>query len=131
MSLPPALRTLLAIFFIIICCHSTTVAQKKTETSPWKQVGLACIYSKSLDGTKTANGETVRIDKLTAAHLKLPFGTNVRVTNMKNGKSVVVKINDRGPHSKKFIIDLTPAAAKQIGFSLSEGIVKVKLETVD
>lgn len=131
MSLPPFLSTLLTFFFITMCSYSTVYAQKKTETSPWKQVGLACIYSKSLDGTKTANGETVRIDKLTAAHLKLPFGTNVKITNMKNGKFVTVRINDRGPHSKKFIIDLTPAAAKKIGFSLSEGIVKVKLEKVE
>ena len=131
MSLLPFLKLLSIVFLITICSYSTAHAQKKTETSPWKQVGMACIYSKSLDGTKTANGETVKIDKLTAAHLKLPFGTNIKVTNMKNNKFVIVKINDRGPHSKKFIIDLTPAAAKQIGFSLSEGIVKVKLETVD
>ncbi len=131
MLLPPLSKTLTIVFFIYMSCISTSFAQKKTKPTTWKQVGMACIYSKSLEGTKTATGENIHLDKLTAAHLKIPLGSNVKVTNMKNGKSVIVKINDRGPNSKKFIIDLTPAAAKQIGFSLSEGIVQVKLEIVE
>ncbi len=116
-----------------IFSFSATYGQQKLKVSQtqWVQVGQACIYSKGLNGTKTASGETINLNSLAAAHLKLPFGTKVKVTNMKNGKSVIVKINDRGPFSKQFIIDLTPAAAERIGFSLSEGIVNVKLEVVE
>ena len=103
---------------------------KKEEKSEWKQEGMACIYSKGLNGGKTASGGRLDMDALTAAHLKLPFGTKVKVTNVKNGKSVVVKITDRGPYSKKFIIDLTLAAAKKLGFSYSEGITKVRITKV-
>jgi rare lipoprotein A len=76
---------------------------------------LATIYSQS-DG-KTASGELFSPHKLTAAHRTLPFGTMVRVTNLRNGKTVVVRINDRGPFTKGRIIDVSPAAAAQLGFS--------------
>lgn len=125
---------LLFITLQFIFSFSATYGQQKLKVSghtDWVQVGQACIYSKSLDGTKTASGETIKLNSLAAAHLKLPFGTKVRVTNMKNGKSVIVKINDRGPFSKQFIIDLTPAAADKIGFSPAQGIVNVKLEVVE
>jgi rare lipoprotein A len=126
------LYTIVLLFFI--CSKSSIYAQnsknKKEEKSEWKQEGTACIYSKGLNGGKTANGGRLDMDALTAAHLKLPFGTKVKVTNVKNGKSVVVKITDRGPYSKKFIIDLTSAAAKKLGFSYSEGIAKVRITKV-
>lgn len=126
------LYTIVLLFFI--CSKSSVYAQnsknKKEEKSEWKQEGTACIYSKGLNGGKTASGERLDMDALTAAHLKLPFGTKVKVTNVKNGKSVIVKITDRGPYSKKFIIDLTLAAAKKLGFSYSEGITKVRITKV-
>lgn len=81
--------------------------------------GIASVYADN-DGhawTKTANGETVNPGKLQAAHRTLPFGTKVRVTNLRNGKSVVVRINDRGPHKRGRIIDLMPVAAALLGFS--------------
>lgn len=81
--------------------------------------GIASTYANN-DGhqwTRTANGEWVNPKKLTAAHPKLPFGTRVRVTNKHNHKSVVVRINDRGPFKRGRIIDLTPAAANAIGSS--------------
>jgi rare lipoprotein A len=77
------------------------------------QTGIASIYCNE----KTANGEYARADRLTAAHRTLPFGTRVRVTNKRNGRSVVVRINDRGPYIRGRIIDLTPAAARALGFS--------------
>ena len=77
------------------------------------QSGIASIYS----GEKTANGEYAHAGRLTAAHKSLPFGTRVRVTNRKNGRSVVVRINDRGPYVRGRIIDLTPAGARALGFS--------------
>ncbi len=77
--------------------------------------GIASIYA--YKGEKTANGERAHPAGLTAAHKSLPFGTKVRVTNKKNGRSVVVRINDRGPFVRGRIIDLTPAGARSIGFS--------------
>jgi rare lipoprotein A len=85
---------------------------------------LAAIYS---HGNKTASGEAFAPGKLTAAHRSLPFGTMVRVTNLRNGRTVVVRINDRGPFNKGRIIDLTPAAARQLHFS---GLVPVALDVV-
>ena len=77
--------------------------------------------------TRTADGERFDMNALTAAHRTLPFGTMVRVTNLQNGRTVVVRINDRGPFTKGFIIDLSQAAAKELRFS---GITPVTLEVV-
>lgn len=77
--------------------------------------GLACYYSDSLEGRKTANGEIFRQSLLTAAHRTLPFGTLVEVKSRATGRSVLVKINDRGPFGGNFVIDLSRAAAKAIG----------------
>ena len=88
--------------------------------------GIASYYADFYEGRKTANGEIFKHNKITAAHKTLPFGTNVEVTNLKNNKSVVVRINDRGPFVKGRIIDLTKAAAKEIGM-VGDGVVKVKI----
>ncbi|MEA2935925.1 MAG: rare lipoprotein [Variibacter sp.] len=77
--------------------------------------GIASVYGYS--GSKTASGERASAGSLTAAHRSLPFGTKVRVTNKKNGRSVVVRINDRGPFVRGRVIDLTPAGARSLGFS--------------
>jgi rare lipoprotein A len=90
------------------------------------ETGIASIYG--YEGAKTASGERASAKGLTAAHRTLPFGTQVRVTNKRNGKTVVVRINDRGPFIKGRVIDVTPAAAKALGFS---GLTKVALERVD
>lgn len=87
------------------------------------QSGIASVYS----GGKTANGEVAHPGRLTAAHRSLPFGTMVRVTNRNTGRSVVVRINDRGPFVRGRIIDLTPAAARAIGFS---GLAPVDVSVV-
>jgi rare lipoprotein A len=79
------------------------------------QGGLASVYAYS--GGRTASGERASPGALTAAHPTLPFGTRVRVTNRNNGRSVVVRINDRGPFVRGRIIDLTPAAARALGIS--------------
>jgi rare lipoprotein A len=75
--------------------------------------GIASVYS----GGRTANGERASPRQLTAAHRSLPFGTMVRVTSRASGRSVVVRINDRGPYVRGRVIDLTPAAASVLGFS--------------
>jgi rare lipoprotein A len=86
------------------------------------QGGIASVYS----GGGTASGERMNPGALTAAHPSLPFGTKVRVTNKHTGRSVVVRINDRGPFVKGRVIDLSPAAAKAIGVG---GIAQVSLST--
>lgn len=90
------------------------------------QSGVASIYGYS--GGRTASGERASPGALTAAHRTLPFGTMVRVTNRSSGRSVVVRINDRGPFVRGRIIDLTPAAARALGFS---GLANVEVDVVD
>jgi rare lipoprotein A len=90
-----------------------------------EQSGIAAVYS--YRGGKTSSGELSNPKALTAAHRSLPFGTKVRVTNRRNNRTVVVRINDRGPFTRGRIIDLTPAAAGQLGFS---GLAPVSLSPV-
>jgi rare lipoprotein A len=87
------------------------------------QSGIASVYA--YRGERTANGEQAQPNDFTAAHRTLPFGTRVRVTNKSNGRSVVVRINDRGPFVRGRVIDLTPAAARALGFS---GLAHVMLD---
>jgi len=94
------------------------------------EYGMASYYGKDFHGRKTASGETFNMYDLTAAHKKLAFGTKVRVTNMRNGESVVVRINDRGPFVHGRIIDLSYAAAKEIGL-VEMGVTKVRLEVLN
>jgi rare lipoprotein A len=99
---------------------STIIAVPFTASA---QSGIASIYS----GGRTANGEHATASGLTAAHRSLPFGTLVRVTNKHTGRSVVVRINDRGPFVHGRVIDVTPAAAHRLGFS---GLAPVTLDVV-
>ena len=87
------------------------------------QSGMASVHS----GGRTASGEYAHAHRLTAAHRSLPFGTKVRVTNDRPGRSVIVRINDRGPFVRGRVIDVTPAAARELGFS---GVTQVSLEVV-
>src|SRR3982751_28331 len=91
-----------------------------TSNQAHAESGIASVYS----GEKTANGEYAHATALTAAHKTLPFGTFVQVTNKRSGRSVVVRINDRGPYVAGRVIDLTPAGAKAIG---SDGLTHVEL----
>ena len=78
--------------------------------------GLATYYHKRFEGRRTTSGARYRSKKFTAAHRTLPFGTIVTVTNLANGKTVDVEINDRGPYTRKYIIDVSAGAAKELGF---------------
>jgi len=89
--------------------------------------GIASYYADSLDGNPTASGEPYDKKAMTAAHRTLPFGTKVKVTNLSNDKSVVVRINDRGPHTKNRIIDVSGAAAEKLGL-LDSGTAEVRIE---
>jgi len=79
------------------------------------KTGLATYYHRKFEGRRTTSGAKYRGKKLTAAHLTLPFGTKVTVTNLANGRSVEVEINDRGPYGKRYIIDVSESAAKELG----------------
>lgn len=93
------------------------------------QRGIASYYHDSLDGNKTASGQVYRKNRLSAAHKTLPLGTKVRVTDTKTGRSIIVKVNDRGPFVKGRIIDLSRAAARKLGI-VKRGIAKVEVEVL-
>jgi len=93
------------------------------------KIGLASWYGKKFHGRKTASGRVFDMYANTAAHNFLPFGTIVRVVNLRNGRDVFVKIIDRGPSSKRRIIDLSHAAANAIGL-IKKGIAKVRIEVI-
>ncbi len=90
------------------------------------KTGKATYYAKKFEGRKTTSGAVYQADKYTAAHKTLPFGTEVVVTNLKNGKSVKVTVNDRGPYGKGLIIDLSAVAAKKIDL-YGKGIIACKI----
>jgi rare lipoprotein A len=94
----------------------------------WYQVGRATWYGKLFQGRPTASGENYNMNELTCAHRSLPMGSLVRVTNLTNHKSVVVRVNDRGPVPENRVIDLSYAAAHFLGFS---GTAKVRIDLVD
>ncbi|MFN7028283.1 MAG: septal ring lytic transglycosylase RlpA family protein [Sphingopyxis sp.] len=92
--------------------------------------GMASYYGNELAGNRTASGERFNPSLLTAAHRSLPFGSRVRVTNISNGDSVIVRINDRGPFSHGRVIDVSHSAAREIGMHRS-GTARVKLALLD
>ena len=109
---------------LVMPCLAMSVAAEAAERRHG-QSGMASFYSHA--GRKTANGERANPRGLTAAHRSLPFGTRVRVTNRRNGRSVVVRINDRGPFVRGRVIDVTPAGAHALGFS---GLAPVSLSVI-
>ncbi len=92
--------------------------------------GKASYYANRFHGKKTSSGEIYNKDSLTCAHRTLPFGTKLQVTNPKNNKSIVVTVNDRGPHTKNRLIDLSYAAAKELGI-IHQGIASVEISPLD
>jgi rare lipoprotein A len=97
--------------------------------APRSEVGFASFYARKFDGRRTASGERYDENALTAAHASLPFGTRVRVTNLSNGRSVEVTVNDRGPFAPDRIVDLSRRAARELGF-LEAGTARVRLEVI-
>ena len=118
---PKWTRACAMLFMVIMVCLSAWSQQ---------QQGKASFYSKRATGARTASGERLHHDSMTCAHKFYPFGTMLKVTNLSNKKSVVVRVTDRGPFAKGRIIDLSWGAAKEIGM-LSQGIAPVKVEVVD
>lgn len=101
-----------------------------TTVRKFSQTGVASWYGRQFHGRKTASGDTFDMNQLTAAHRSLPLNCYIRVTNKENGKSVVVKVNDRGPFHGNRVVDLSYGAAKRLGIT-NTGTAKVNIERVD
>jgi rare lipoprotein A len=119
---------------VAVGCSSAPRREKPEEAESREQVlrvlrGKAVFYGDKWHGRKTASGERFSQYKMTAAHRSLPLGTRVRVTNLANGKSVVVRINDRGPYSKRRIIDVSEAAARQLEI-IDAGVAPVTIHVL-
>jgi rare lipoprotein A len=110
----------LFLYYLVFIAGLTSCVPSVTST------GKASYYADKFNGKKTASGEVYRSGKKTAAHKTLPFGTKVKVTNVKNGKTVKVRINDRGPHTPGRIIDLSKSAAKKVGL-VEAGVAEVRI----
>ena len=104
-----------------------TVSHSEAHASQTGQSGIASFYSYSFQNRRTASGQRLNPHAFSAAHRSLPFGTRVKVLNQRNGRSIVVTINDRGPFVRGRIIDLTPAGAQSLGMS---GLAPVTLQVV-
>jgi rare lipoprotein A len=110
----------------VVCFAAQGAAPGVVETSGlWIESGLASVYASKFQGRRTASGEAYNSKALTAAHPSLPFGSLVRVTALGNGKTVVVRINDRGPFVEGRIIDISRAAAQSIKL---RGLMQVEIE---
>lgn len=109
-------------------CASTKSSRATTvPAAPGTRiVGLASWYGQRHQGHATASGEIYDTSKLTAAHRTLPFGTRLRVTNVENGRSVVVRVNDRGPWVKDRVLDVSMAAARALGM-VGDGVARVEI----
>lgn len=135
-------KILLSIIFLLISCGSsiaygdyvntTGMSRKQIESiknHPKTQIGIASYYGKKFHKKRTANGEIFNMYKVSAAHKSYPLGTKVRVTNLENGKSLKLVINDRGPFVSGRIIDLSYKAARKLGF-VNQGTVKVRIDVL-
>ena len=136
------IRILLIFSAFIVACGSSIAYGDYVDTTGWSrkqiesiknhpktQIGIASYYGKQFHRKKTANGKTFNMYKVSAAHKTYPLGTKVRVTNLENGKSIKLIINDRGPFVKGRIIDLSYKAAKKLDF-INKGTVKVKINVI-
>tara|TARA_X000000368_G_C22660988_1_gene549603 strand:- start:200 stop:643 length:444 start_codon:yes stop_codon:yes gene_type:complete len=135
-------KILLTIIFLLVSCGSniaygdylntTGMSRKQIESiknHPKTQIGIASYYGKKFHKKRTANGEIFNMYKVSAAHKSYPLGTKVRVTNLENGKSLKLVINDRGPFVSGRIIDLSYKAARKLGF-VNQGTVKVRIDVL-
>ncbi|NQT96942.1 MAG: septal ring lytic transglycosylase RlpA family protein [Candidatus Marinimicrobia bacterium] len=133
------LLTAIVVSLICACASSPRYGQGKsgrrsTERSPSRSakvlIGISSFYADDFHGKLTANGEVFDMYGLTAAHKTLPLNTIVRVTNLENKKSLILRINDRGPYVKGRILDCSYGAALKLGF-VGEGTAKVRIEIIE
>src|SRR5262245_53957708 len=128
-------KTLLALTLSAgVCVAASKPDTAKThpakQTNPKAQIGPASWYGKAFHGRPTASGESYDMFQFTAAHKTLPLGTIVKVTNLRNGKWVVCRVNDRGPYVGNRIIDVSYGAAQMLSFR-ARGVEKVKIEILE
>jgi rare lipoprotein A len=125
------LRTVIITVLLLLTASYSIEAQdtaKKTSKARI-QYGIASFYANKFNGRKTANGEIFSQQKMTCAHNSLPLGTYIRVTNLRNKKTIIVKVNDRLHHRNKRLVDLTRAGAQKLGF-IKSGTTRVKVEVL-
>ncbi len=132
----PTLRIMVAVLMLSVfmagCASRPAPNTASTKVKDWvgfTQKGQASFYGNKFQGKKTASGEHFKQELKTAAHKTIPFGAMVKVTNVENDKSVVVRVNDRGPFVSGRIIDLSSAAFNAIG-STAKGVLKVEIEVI-
>ena len=130
-TLYPLLFSLLLATTLLPSCSSSHEVGRRPQKSrrAYTQTGLGSYYADKFAGRATASGSTYRPGQMTAAHNTLPFGTLIRVTNTRNGRSVEVTVTDRGPHTKGYIVDLSRRAAVQLDI-IEAGVVPVQLTVV-
>ena len=123
---------IVAVLLLLVSCTSSKTAKKiETETSYSQTMqGVASWYGKPFHGRRMANGQRFDMNRLTAAHRKLPFGTKVEVTNLQNNNKVVVTITDRGPFIKNRILDVSRKAAQDLGF-IGAGTAKIEMKVLN
>jgi rare lipoprotein A len=128
--------TVLVLFLLAVagCASSGTgiggpTMERSRAAKALVEVGEASYYSSTFNGRRMAGGDIYDDSRLTAAHRTLPFGTRVRVTNLANGRSVIVTIRDRGPSVRHRMIDLSGRAARELGF-VREGVTQVRMEVI-
>ena len=127
------MRTISILFWVISSLVLTACASgpiSRSASVGFEESGGASYYAMKYQGRKTASGELFDQKAMTAAHKRLPFGSKVKVTNVDNGKSVVVRVNDRGPFVSGRIIDLSKAAFQRIGNTRS-GVIEVEIEVLN
>ena len=112
---------------IVVACSNGPIS--RDDAAGFEQSGEASYYADKYQGRKTANGELFDQKAMTAAHKRLPFGAKVKVTNVSNGKSVIVRINDRGPFVSGRIIDLSKSAFQRIA-NTNLGVIEVEIEVL-
>ncbi|MBL7829262.1 MAG: septal ring lytic transglycosylase RlpA family protein [Saprospiraceae bacterium] len=116
--------------FIVFCLMGATALFSSFSIAPPEEYGKAGYYADTLHGRKTASGEKYDKNDLTCAHKTLPFGTKIRVTRIDNQKSVVVRVNDRGPFIDGYVVDISRRAAEEIGL-IRDGITRVRVDVVE
>jgi len=125
----PLLASLCALLLAGCASSGRTTTGSTPSSSGLPAEGVASYYADKFEGRPTASGEIYRASALTAAHRTLPFGTRLRVTHLKSGRTVIVKVNDRGPQRTDRLVDLSGAAAQALGM-ITEGLARVRIEQV-
>lgn len=123
------LTSLMFLLFLLTGCSSHPSSSNRADWIGYTETGQATYYADKHQNRRTASGEVFRQSQGTAAHRQIPFGSTIRVTNLSNGRSVVVRVNDRGPFVRGRIIDLSKSAFRSIS-SLSAGVINVKIEVI-